>query len=541
MRPPGQLLPAACGQSHIDHMTAPMRSLVLALLALCALVGSAAGSGPARADPVDIAAASRSVVRVVLIGTDEDGEPFLIGHGSGFAIGPGLIMTNAHVVAPSRDDETIRIGVVPPQGKSGSFATVVAFSAFNDLALLKLNEAVSLPPIALFTGPVGDGSDVYAVGYPGNVDFAQGLNAGDLVSPISPVKTHGTVSAGRSSKQFDTILHTASIGAGNSGGPLLDPCGRVIGVNSFGTESAHADSNFYFAVSTREIMRFLMQAGVTPESTGAPCRSIAEFDREDADRLAAGNAEAARSAAAKQAATIDAARLQAQSDVITERENAMALAGLAILFALAAGGAAVFYKQQQRPREVRIAAIAGGALLVAAILSWITRPPLSQIESRAQDLVQAQAKASPTPAPSASQQAGLYICVLDTARSRVTVSPLTDVPFRWTADGCVNGRTQYGLGNSGWSRVLVPKEDQTATLASFDPASGTYRTERYLLDLDTMQQLRAARGKFTAPSCGDGDAAARRLGAAEGTLRALLPATPQERLVYDCKLGGPAG
>ena len=518
-----------------------MRHLVLALLALCALVYSGAGSTPARADPVDIAAASRSVVRVVLIGTDEDGEPYLIGHGSGFAVGPGLILTNAHVAAPAREDETIRIGVVPPQGKSGSFATIAAYSAFNDLALLKLNETVKLPPATLFTGMVGDGADVYAVGYPGNVDFAQGLSAGDLVSPISPVKTHGTVSAGRSSKRFDTILHTASIGAGNSGGPLLDQCGRVVGVNSFGTESAHADSNFYFAVSTREIMRFLMSADVKVESSGAACRSIADFDREDANRAAAGNAEAARLAAAKQAAMIDAARLQAQSDVITERENAMALAGLALLLALAAGGAAAFYKQQERPRQVRIAAIAGGALLVAAVLSWITRPPLSQIESRAQDLVQASAKASPTPSPSASAHAGLYICVLDTERSRVTVSPLTDVPFRWTADGCVNGRTPYGLGNGGWSRVLVPKEDQTATLASFDPATGTYRTERYLLDLDTMQELRAARAKFTAPSCGEGDAAARRLGAAEGTLKALLPATPQERLVYHCKLGGPAG
>ena len=99
-----------------------MRRLILALLALCAF----SAAGPARADPADIAAASRSVVRVVLIGTDEDGEPFLIGHGSGFAIGPGLILTNAHVVAPGREDETIRIGIVPPQGKSGSFATLLA-------------------------------------------------------------------------------------------------------------------------------------------------------------------------------------------------------------------------------------------------------------------------------------------------------------------------------------------------------------------------------------------------------------------------------
>ena len=74
------------------------------LLALFALLATFAASA-ARADPADIAAAARSVVRVVLI-AERDGEPELIGHGSGFAVGPDLILTNARVLTmDDRDSE----------------------------------------------------------------------------------------------------------------------------------------------------------------------------------------------------------------------------------------------------------------------------------------------------------------------------------------------------------------------------------------------------------------------------------------------------
>jgi S1-C subfamily serine protease len=159
---------------------------ILALLALLLAVPLALLPAPATADPSDIAAASRSVVRVVLISRTAAGVA-LIGHGSGFAVAPDLVVTNAHVVAPLAEDPNMRAGIVPSQGKSGYFAKVVAFSPRNDLALLRLVEKGTLVPATLFTGAVTDGEDVYAVGYPGNVDQAQGLNPADLMSPVAPV------------------------------------------------------------------------------------------------------------------------------------------------------------------------------------------------------------------------------------------------------------------------------------------------------------------------------------------------------------------
>ena len=67
---------------------------------------------PARADPADIAAASRGVVRVVLVQSDGETVQY-VGHGSGFAVSPTLIVTNAHVIAPANGDDTMLLGVVP--------------------------------------------------------------------------------------------------------------------------------------------------------------------------------------------------------------------------------------------------------------------------------------------------------------------------------------------------------------------------------------------------------------------------------------------
>lgn len=509
-----------------------VRILTLIAVAFAALV-----TAPLSADPADIAAASRSVVRVVLV-ADDGSSTELVGHGSGIAIAPDLIITNAHVVEPAQEMDEIRIGVVPSQGRTGWFAEVVAFSPRNDLALLKLVErGATLPVATLYTGPVADGADVFAIGYPGNVDMAQGLNLAEMMSPTIPVKTRGNVSAGRSSKAFDTILHTAPIGAGNSGGPLLDNCGRVVGVNSFGTMAQDGDSEFYFAVSMPEIMRFLTAAKVQPRVTGVPCRSIADLDRSESERLAgekAISAAEARALAEKRDTSLRNAERKAQFAVIAERENGMALAGLALMLALVAGGVAYLHQQKGNERERKIATGVAAALVAGAIIAWIARPSFNDIDERAQAIVKKETS-KPVATPSPASTAGQLICVLAPDRSRVTVSDMADVPFAWQDDGCVNGRTQYGLGADGWSRILVPGDDDTATVARFDPKTAIYTTERFLLDLDTMTKLRDERAKFESPMCGAGEEAARRFGDQQAALKALLPPTPNERLVYDCR------
>jgi S1-C subfamily serine protease len=504
-----------------------LRPVLLFLAALsCALATIAA-----HAEPADIAAAARSVVRVVLI-SDDAGQLSLVGHGSGVAVGPNLILTNAHVIGPAQENDTMRIGIVPPEGKGGWFARVVSVSAGNDLALLRLTEAGSLPVATLYAGPVSDGQDIYAVGYPGNVDVAQGLNIGDMVSPTPPVKTRGSISGGRSSKQFDTLLHTAPIGAGNSGGPLLDDCGRVIGVNSFGTVSQDADSQFYFAVSMREVSRFLLDAQVQPQTTGAPCRSLADFSRDEAERAASERLRADEAARLAGIAA-DKARREAQLQIIGARENGMAAAGVALLLALAAGGAGVLVLQRQRKRDAVIAAVLTLLLLGGAVAAWMTRPSLDDIDRRADEIIGNMHRHGKPKAP-ARPLAGNLVCVLDLQRSRVTVSPTSDLHIDWRDDGCADSHSQFASGAEGWFRVFVPAGDETVTVASFDPASGVYKAERYLLDYDTMASLRRERSKQDPAECGAGPDAARRMSSGQIALKTLLPGAPNEQLVYHC-------
>lgn len=505
-----------------------IRFFVAALLALMF-------SSPVLADPADISAASRSVVRIVLVQSDGD-NIYYVGHGSGVAIAPNLVLTNAHVVESLRSDDSLMAGVVPSEGRNGYMAKLVAYSPQNDLALLKLSEPGSIPPAALYPGEMTDGADVFAVGYPGNVDAAQGLDLSQIVQPQPAVKTRGSLSAGRSSNAFETLLHTAPVGTGNSGGPLLDACGRIIGINSFGTVSQNGtDSPFFFAVSMREIAAFLKRAGVTPRVNGLPCRSIAELNRSEAELLAeeeARNAALAQQKEAAQSKAKEEARRSAEREVLTERDNLLALAALFLVTALGSGGFAMLKSQQSDQRTAKRAAIAAVVLIVAALVTWILRPPLESIDHRADDLM------TPAPESSASETAdagtGKMTCVVDTNRSRVTVSDVTDVALEWTPTGCVNGRTQYGYSSDGWSRILVPNGEDTVSVNSYDPATRTYKVERFLLGFDAMATVRAERGKFAPPTCEAGEEGARQLGDQQAVIKALLPPEPNERLLYHC-------
>ena len=514
---------------------ATLRSMLCALLLCAALIGPAPA---ARADTADINAAARSVVRVVIVMRDSSGYD-VIGHGTGFAVAPKLIVTNAHVLAPLLEDDRLRLGVVPAEGRTGYFARVVRVSRANDLALIELTEEASLPVVTLYSGEIEDGSDVFAVGYPANVDQALGIGLDGLTTPQVPVKTRGALSGGVSAAQYDTLLHTAPIGVGNSGGPLLDACGRVVGVNAFGTISENgSDSEFYFAVSTRELAPFLRAAGVKMRTNSQTCRSIADFDaaqgvremRESAMAQARSNA-----AAAERRILGERAARRAELEAFDKRETLLALAG--IFLALAVSGAfAAFLLWERDRREIAAGAAIFSAIAIAALVfAWAARPGIAEIEKLGSDAQRRAMADAPVPAaPSTDLDKGRFTCRIVPDRSRVTVSDTTDVPLQWQGDGCVNGQTQYGLSDGRWSRVLVPRGEQTVSVTSYDPASRTLQTDRFLVDLDIMSAARKARSSYQAPACGAGESAARELAEQQDAIRALLPSSPNERLVYSC-------
>jgi serine protease Do len=496
----------------------------------------------ALADAGDVDAAARGVVRVVLVAQEGD-QQIPVTHGTGFAVSPTRIVTNAHVLREALQDDTLRIGIVPSQGEKSAYARIIAVSPKNDLALIEITGgALRLPALAMAGGAGPDNmSEVSAVGYPMNVDLAQGLTIGDIFRAQPPVKSRGYLSGERPSRQFDTILHTAPIARGNSGGPLLDGCGRVLGVNSFSADSGGGGADFFFAVSLRELLPFLRANGVEPRVNALPCRSIDELNAEERMRMEGEQAEARQRIEAREAKLREArdeARLSAQMEVLEERENAMALAMVLLLIAI--GGfymAAHLRHDAARRNHALIAAGLGGAALIAAIVIWATRPGIDAIEERVDAAVAAAARDGAPPDSASTGSAsteGAMICTLLPDRSRVSSARTDDVELEWSADGCVNGRTQYGRTNQGeWSRVFVPGDDDAVAVNTYDPDSRTFRSDRYLLGANAIAAAREARSQYTPPACGVGDAS-RLLGEQQSALLAMLPDRPNERLVYSC-------
>ncbi|MEJ8631560.1 hypothetical protein P0F65_20870 [Sphingomonas sp. I4] len=127
-----------------------------ALVPLLSAMLIAIGLLPATAGADDIAATARGVVRVVTIAMVDD-EVAGFGHGSGFAVAPNRIVTNAHVVElAERYPDNVVIGVVPSEGSKSYQGRVIAY----DLAPrpgADRGERGEAAPAALFTGPVTEG------------------------------------------------------------------------------------------------------------------------------------------------------------------------------------------------------------------------------------------------------------------------------------------------------------------------------------------------------------------------------------------------
>jgi putative serine protease PepD len=146
----------------------------------------------------------------------------------------GLILTNDHVVEGASS-------IVAGPGKSSGVtrtATLVGEEANQDLALIQINPSgLGLKPLNLVSSSsVQVGDSVYAIGNPYGLD--ETLTRG-IVSALGR-----EISAPDGSKITGAIQTDAALNPGNSGGPLLDEQGEVIGVNSqIASDAARAESS----------------------------------------------------------------------------------------------------------------------------------------------------------------------------------------------------------------------------------------------------------------------------------------------------------
>lgn len=215
------------------------------------IVGAAtrvAPPDPAIADDPDVARAGASVVRVL-------GTACGLGiEGSGWIAAPGIVVTNAHVVA-GEDDTTVSTqeGATLP-------ATPVHYDPENDLALLRVE--TELPALPLAPAP-GSGTPGAVLGYPENGPYA--------VAPARLGETRETISEdsyGHGPVRRPIASLRGQVRSGNSGGPMVDNRGRVLGTVFAATTSGSPGG---FAVPD-EIVAKALSGPTSPIDTG-PCTS----------------------------------------------------------------------------------------------------------------------------------------------------------------------------------------------------------------------------------------------------------------------------
>ena len=243
--------------------------MVGAALTVAAAVagGAAAGylvaerAGPARVatpvTPVENVALTSSGLDVAAVLDQLDGSvvsistevtarrgPFVqrgVGAGTGVVIDDsGLVLTNAHVV---EDATSVQVALDGEDG--GRTAQVLATDAASDIAVLQVDDADGLVAADLAdAGSVAVGDDVVAIGNALALDGSMTVTTGIVSAVDRTLDTESGTLAG-------LVQTDAAISSGNSGGPLVDAAGRVVGINTAVAASGGGvqATNIGFAIS----------------------------------------------------------------------------------------------------------------------------------------------------------------------------------------------------------------------------------------------------------------------------------------------------
>ncbi len=228
-----------------------------------------------------IAAKFRRAVVSVTVYYDAYGwASYVYSEGSGFIIDEqGYIVTNSHVID---DDDNgkykITVTIVGPNGEMNEVeAKVIGNDARTDLAVLKVDPK----GLDLVVSELGQssalvlGDEVVAIGNPGGAQFAGSITNG-IISGIDRVIDSD---AGTSDSAMKYLQTNAAISPGNSGGPLLNMYGQVIGINTAKiVDEGYESLGFAIPLDTAlPIIREIIEVGsVVRPALGISCKVLSK-------------------------------------------------------------------------------------------------------------------------------------------------------------------------------------------------------------------------------------------------------------------------
>jgi len=472
--------------------------------------------------------AEASTVRVALI-LEQGGARSLYATGSGWVVAPNLIVTNAHVVAPARNQPGIGLGIVAPEGDGMIPARIVSYSALSDLALIEFRGGARLNPLPVSIVEPRAGDAIIALGYPDVDDLRQ--DAEDLLRPVTPSRTSGAIASLRdrapTGDPVPTINHEAVISSGSSGGPLLDECGRVIGVNTWHARGRDTIESRGVALRAAPLIDFLQDAGVNPEITEERCLSVTE--RVEAERASTLSALAAQNREL-------ADKLEA-ADRLTRIALVILLGGtVGLLVAVIVLGAIVFGRHAHPhpadpphlPGPMRrgapgVLVVVAGATIAAVL---VVSAGLALWRMRALSVGELGA---------AQVFAGLQTCDLDPEQSSNVGED--DQPARFTGSGdlCINGRTLYAPASDArrYQRLVFNGRSGTVDVLTLEPRGAHFSRERFALTAQQRRDIVTVLAKTPDVAC-DQPGARAALRRRNDALARFAKGQERQRLVWRC-------
>ena len=204
---------------------------------------------------MDVAELEKSVVRILSITANG------IESGTGAVVSSsGHVITNYHVIENGSE-----IAVFPMGSRDALEASILSTEPGKDLAVLHV-PGLRRPVMTLLDGVPDKGASVFALGFPGAAD------RGSLV--VDPTLTTGIISrvfiGPWRSVDLGQIQHSAPVNPGNSGGPLLDACGQVVGINTQAINPAMG-AGIFFSSQSSETIQVLEELGLDPLVSTSAC------------------------------------------------------------------------------------------------------------------------------------------------------------------------------------------------------------------------------------------------------------------------------
>ena len=226
---------------------------IAAILAILAALACGASATPAPDSVADVT--EQALSSVVQIITDS-------GSGTGFIVSEnGLVVTNRHIVGSAR-----RVTVLTATGEEYRGEVVQRHSVL-DLAYVEIDSDRAFTPLTIGdANGVSVGEAVIAIGYPLGEELG-----------LEPTVSRGIISA----KRDDYLQTDPSLNPGNSGGPLLNASGNVIGVITArveSTETGRPVSGIGFAIPVNAVQQDLgavaASGSPSPDATATPLPTI---------------------------------------------------------------------------------------------------------------------------------------------------------------------------------------------------------------------------------------------------------------------------